>query len=92
MECYILYLYLIAINTAAFSAMAIDKHRARRHRWRIRERTLLTLALLGGSIGAIAAMRLLRHKTNHPRFSVGLPIMFVAEYGALILGYILLTL
>lgn len=87
----ILYLYLIAINITAFTAMYTDKRRAVRRRWRIPERTLLALGLLGGSIGAIAAMKLLRHKTSHPRFSVGLPIMFIVEYGALILGYILLA-
>lgn len=71
--------------------MCIDKRRAVKGRWRIPERVLLTLALLGGSVGAIIAMDLLPHKSNHLLFSVGLPVMFVLEYGALALGYILLT-
>ena len=65
MERYMLY-YLAAINLAAFFLMWLDKRRARRKgARRVRERTLLLSALLGGSVGAIAGMRLFRHKTKH---------------------------
>lgn len=60
--------YLMVINVVAFLAFAIDKRRARLQQWRFPERRLLTLAALGGTIGAIAAARLLRHKTYKEPF------------------------
>lgn len=71
------FLYLTAINLAAFAAMGLDKHRAQKHRWRIRERTLFLLALLGGSIGSLAGMLCFRHKTRHPRFVWGMPAILL---------------
>jgi Predicted membrane protein len=72
---YILLLYLELINLAAFIMMGSDKHRAKVHRERIPEAVLLTAAVAGGSIGAIAGMLLFRHKTHKPQFSVGLPVI-----------------
>lgn len=70
-------LYLAAVNLAAFSAMWIDKRRAKRNLWRIRERTLFLLALMGGSIGALTGMYLFRHKTKHPQFVWGMPAILL---------------
>lgn len=72
MNSYIFY-YLAAMNLAAFAAMGLDKRRARTGRWRVRERTLFLLALLGGSAGALTGMWCFRHKTRHPRFVWGMP-------------------
>lgn len=83
-------IYLAAINLAAFCAMALDKYRAIHHRWRIPEATLMGIALVGGSIGAMLGMYLLRHKTRHPKFSIGLPAIFLMEYGCLALWYLFL--
>ena len=60
--------YLIAINCAAYLAFLFDKARARQGGWRIPEQRLLGLALVGGSIGAIAGQKLLRHKTRKEPF------------------------
>ncbi len=72
-------IYLIIINIIAFLAMLIDKKKAERGSWRIKESTLLTLALIGGSIGAIAGMYKFRHKIQKARFFIGLPIIIVLQ-------------
>ena len=74
-----LLLYLILINAAAFLLMLIDKHRAKKNRWRIPERVLIGAALLGGSVGAIAGMELFRHKTKHIKFAFGLPAILAVQ-------------
>ena len=82
----ILLAYLVLINAIAFLLMLIDKQKARRGAWRIPEATLMGTALLGGSIGAIAGMRLFRHKTKHPKFYIGLPaILAVQIIGAIVI-------
>ena len=72
-------LYMVIVNLIAFVAMGVDKRRARRHQWRIRERTLLLLAALGGSLGAWAGMAVFRHKTRHNRFRFGVPALLLAQ-------------
>ena len=72
-------IYLILINIIAFLAMFIDKKKAEKDRWRIKESTLLTLALIGGSIGAIAGMYTFHHKTKKPRFFIGIPVIIVLQ-------------
>ena len=76
---YYFYLYLAAVNLAAFAAMGLDKRRARKGRWRIRERTLFLSALLGGSPGALLGMWTFRHKTKHWYFVWGMPLILAAQ-------------
>ena len=61
----ILFVYLVIINLLSLFLMAEDKRRARRHLWRIPERTLFAAALVGGSVGALLSMYLFHHKTHH---------------------------
>jgi len=61
-------------NLVVFLLFAHDKKRARTNGWRIPERTLLAAALLGGGVGALAAMRIFRHKTLHMRFRILVPL------------------
>ena len=72
-------IYLLIINIIAFLAMFVDKKKAEKDRWRIKESTLLTLALIGGSIGAIAGMYTFHHKTKKPRFFIGIPVIIVLQ-------------
>lgn len=72
-------IYLVLINIAAFIVMAVDKHKAVNNRWRIRETTLFAVAIAGGSVGAILGMLLLRHKTRHKSFMLGLPLILAAQ-------------
>ena len=74
-----LIIYLIIINIIAFLAMLVDKKKAEKNRWRIKESTLLILALIGGSIGAIAGMYVFHHKTQKPRFYIGIPIIIILQ-------------
>lgn len=72
-------LYLIAINLVTFIVYAIDKRKAKKGTWRTPESTLLLLAAIGGTIGALLAMYLLRHKTKHKKFFIGVPALLVLQ-------------
>ncbi len=74
-----LWLYLLIINALGFCLMLGDKLRARKNAWRIPEATLMTAAAIGGSLGAFLGMRLCRHKTRHPKFYVGLPLLLTVH-------------
>ena len=71
----IILIYLELVNLTAFALFGIDKHRAKKKRWRIPESALILSAVLGGSIGALGGMLLFRHKTRKPRFTVGVPVI-----------------
>ena len=81
-------LALLLINALGLLLMRIDKKKARRHRWRISEATLFTVALLGGSAGVLLGMYAFRHKTKHRRFTIGVPVILLAQLG--LAGYLLL--
>ncbi len=81
-------IYLIIINIIAFIAMYIDKKRAKMGKWRIKEYTLFILALIGGSIGAIAGMYTFRHKTKKARFVIGFPAILIIQ---ILLGFMIYT-
>lgn len=68
-------LYLALINLLSFILFGIDKWKAKRARWRIPESTLLTIAALGGSLGAWLGMRVWHHKTLHKKFAWGIPTL-----------------
>ena len=75
----ILLIYLAVINFIAFAVYAVDKVNAAKHRSRIKIVTLLGLAFVGGSIGSLLAMYLLRHKTRKDYFTVGVPLIMVMQ-------------
>lgn len=72
-------IYLILINAAGFGLMLIDKYKAKKNLWRIPEATLMGVALIGGSLGVLAGMYTARHKTKHPKFTVGVPVILFAQ-------------
>lgn len=75
----ILTYYLLGINFTTWVAYGLDKGRAKKGKWRIRERTLLALTAAGGSVGALAGVLLFRHKTKKAKFVVGVPVMLVVH-------------
>ena len=72
-------IYLAIINVITFVVYGLDKWKAKQSKWRIRESTLLGLAAIGGSIGALLAMKVWRHKTQHNQFKYGVPLMLFAQ-------------
>ena len=76
--------YILIINASGFFSMLADKHKARKNAWRIPERTLLLIALAGGSIGSLLGMHLFRHKTQHPKFALGLPLILAVQVVAMV--------
>ena len=71
--------YLLAVNIATFLLYGIDKYKAKKGKWRISEATLLTMAAIGGSIGAWTGMRLWHHKTMHKKFKYGIPLIIILQ-------------
>ncbi len=80
----LLQIYLLEINVVALILCAVDKIRAKTGKWRVPEGTLLLSAALGGSAGLLLTMLLLRHKTKHKRFILGVPVMLLAQTALLI--------
>ena len=71
--------YLVIINIVTFVVYGIDKWKAKRGNWRISEATLLMLAVIGGTIGALLGMKVWHHKTMHLKFKYGLPLILLAQ-------------
>lgn len=81
---HIILCYLTVMNLAGLCLMGLDKSKARRHAFRIPEKTLFLVSILGGSIGTWAGMYLFRHKTRHWYFVVGMPFILVIQAAAFI--------
>lgn len=78
----ILVIYLVAVNMTAVLVYGIDKRRAVKRKWRIPESTLLGLAAVGGSVGALCGMYIFRHKTRHRKFVIGVPVLLFLQIAA----------
>lgn len=81
----IILIYLLLINIGGFLSMYIDKRRAVKKKWRIPEKTLFLIAIIGGSIGSILGMHLFRHKTKHWYFLYGMPCILILQIIAALL-------
>lgn len=75
----IIIIYLIAINIIGIIVMASDKSKAKHHAFRIQEKVLFLIAIIGGSVGTWAGMYVFRHKTKHWYFVVGMPAILVFQ-------------
>ena len=76
--------YLLAVNIVAFVLYGIDKYKAKRNKWRVSEAALLTVAVIGGTIGAWAGMRLWHHKTMHKKFKFGIPAIIILQVALMV--------
>ena len=72
-------IYLVIANCVGFAAMGIDKSKAKRGAWRIPEKTLFLLSIIGGSVGTWLGMYAFHHKTKHWYFVVGMPLILVGQ-------------
>ena len=70
---------IVIWNVIAFLIYGIDKRRARNGEWRISEATLLGVAFLLGGVGSWLGMKVFRHKTDHMKFKIGLPLAVVVN-------------
>ena len=77
-------LYLLVISAISVLATILDKIAARRHALRVPEIVLLLLAAMGGSVAMFFTMLIIRHKTQHPKFMIGIPVIFVLQIAALL--------
>lgn len=71
--------YLAVIGLVAIIMTVYDKRAASKGGWRVKERSLLIVAALGGSVAMLATMRIIRHKTKHAKFMVGIPVIIVLQ-------------
>lgn len=85
---YIAIIYGI-LNFITFCMYGIDKRKAKHHKWRVSERTLLLLAALGGSYGAFLGMHIFHHKTQHTSFRIQVPLYIITNTAFLIALYVL---
>ena len=80
--------YLAAVNLVTFTVYGVDKAKARRGAWRVSEKTLFLLPLLGGSMGALLGMLVFRHKTKHWYFVWGIPLILLAQIALAVWIYV----
>lgn len=78
------WIYLAVISLIAFFLTLHDKRAAKKRNWRVKERTLLLVSALGGSVSMLLTMLAIRHKTKHVRFMVGIPAMMLLQIAAVI--------
>lgn len=80
-----LWIYLSLINAAGLLIMLVDKQKAKKKAWRIPEATLMAVAALGGSLGSLIGMYAFRHKTRHPKFTLGIPALLAVHIVLLVI-------
>ena len=80
----VILVWLLAVNVLGAVAVVLDKWLARHEKRRIREHTLFLWCILGGCPLVYGAMKLVRHKTLHKRFMIGIPLIFIAQVAIVI--------
>jgi len=78
-------IYLIITNIIGYAIMGIDKSKAKKHAWRIPEKTLFGISIIGGSLGTLLGMYSFRHKTKHLYFVIGMPVILIIH--VVLIGY-----
>ena len=81
---YLLVAYIAIISLVAVVVTVADKVKAKAGAWRVKERTLFIIAALGGGIAMYVTMQVIRHKTKHLTFMIGIPLIIAAQVAAFI--------
>lgn len=71
--------YILVMNIWAFTLYGLDKNSARKHKFRISERRLISICVWGGAGGGLLGMMFFRHKTQHKKFSISIPVLFIIQ-------------
>ena len=71
--------YLILINIIGFILILVDKIKACKNKWRIKENTLLFISIIGGSIGELISMLIFHHKTKKNKFIIFIPLLSLIQ-------------
>ena len=79
-----IFVCLVIMNIIGFLAMGLDKAKAKAKAWRIPEKTLLGIAVMGGGLGVLLGMETFRHKTKHWYFKYGVPVILMMEIAAML--------
>ncbi len=79
-----IFIFLIIMNVIGFLTMGLDKAKAKAGAWRIPEKTLLGIAVMGGGLGVMLGMETFRHKTKHWEFKYGIPVILMVEIAAVL--------
>lgn len=80
----IIIIYMVIMSIIGFASMGIDKKRAINKKWRTPEKTLFIIAFLGGAVGSVLGMHILKHKTKHMKFVIFMPLFLVLQIAALL--------
>lgn len=83
----LLLIYLIFANLLSFLLMGLDKYKARKRLWRIKESTLFLTSVIGGSLGSLLGMFLFHHKTKHTKFIIGMPVILIVHISVMFLFF-----
>ncbi len=79
-----IYIYLAVISFIAIVVTIADKSKAKRHKWRVPEASLLGISALGGSVAMFITMLIIRHKTKHAKFMLGIPLIIALQIAAVV--------
>ncbi|MBQ8568996.1 MAG: DUF1294 domain-containing protein [Oscillospiraceae bacterium] len=82
---YVIIIYFTVINVTGFVLTVSDKKKAKAGKWRVPEKTLFIVSILGASVSVYLAMRLFRHKTKHKRFMIGIPVIIALQLALIII-------
>ena len=77
-------IYFALINLLAFIMFWVDKRAAQNGQWRISEKALIIVSMLGGSVGSLVSMNIFRHKTKKMKFILGIPIILILQIAFII--------
>ncbi len=80
----IIFIYLAVISFIAIVVTIADKSKAKRHKWRVPEAALLGISALGGSVAMFITMLIIRHKTKHVKFMLGIPLIIALQIAAVV--------